>query len=189
MYSELKMDIALRHGVKKWPELPDGVFAFQSGHFIEVAVPEPVIFIVDNTTEYPPADYASRFMTVFSDKFVNALRKSGVSNIQSYKAKLVNPKTDESWDNYQVINLLEKVSCADLEKSLYRKLLGNYEFSKLVVDEQKAKGALFFRLTESHDKIIVHDDVLDFMYNEDDNPIFSGIDFDIIELSSESSNQ
>ena len=142
---------------------------------------EPLELIVDNTMAHPPTDYVTSFMPVFSDQLVEAFRKAGVNNFQTYKAILKNTNTGESWDKYQVVNILGKIACADLENSVYKVLIGTaYRFSDLVIDDEKANGALFFRLLESHDKIIVQNDVLDFMYTEEDDPIFEGLDFELI---------
>jgi hypothetical protein len=184
MYFEMEVEIGQSYGVTQWPSLPDGVSAFHSGDLITVEVPEPVEFIVDNTSEHPPVDFATHFMPVFSDRLVAAFRAAGVDNFQTYKARLKNPNTGETWDKYQVVNVLGKIACADLENSVYTVLLEpSCMFSELVINVEKANGALFFRLLESHEKIIVHNAVLDYMYTEDDDPIFDGVDFTPIKSS------
>ncbi len=178
MYFEMEVEIGQSYGVTQWPSLPDGVFAFMSGDLITVKVPEPVEFLVDNTSEHPPTDFVTKFMPVLSNRLVAAFRKAGVDNMQTYKAILRNPATGETWDSYQVVNVLGKIACADLENSVYTVNMGvDCEFSELVIDVEKANGALFFRLLESHEKIIVHNAVLDYMYTKDDDPIFEGIEF------------
>lgn len=182
MYFELKIEMGQDYGVTKWPDLPEGVHAFQTGDFISINIPQPIEFIVDNTAENPPIDLASIFMPVFSNKLIEAFRKASVDNFQTFSAVLKNPITGEQWRDYKVVNVLGKIACVDLNNSEYETMLGiGYEFSKLVLDNTKAKGALFFRLLESQDKIIVHNDVLDYMYTDDDDPIFEGVDFDPIE--------
>ncbi len=184
MYFELNDSPWEKYGVKKWPDLPEGVSAFHSGDLITVDVPEPVEFIVDNTAEHPPTDFVTSFMPVFSNRLLDAFRKAGVDNFQTYKARLKNPDTGETWDNYQVVNILGKVACADLEHSVYKERMGvNKSFKKLVIDVDKANGALFFRLLESHSKIIIHDVILDYLYDENDDPLFDGLDIKPIESS------
>ena len=118
MYYEMEIEIGQSYGVTKWPILPEGTHAFQSGDFLNIKIPEPVEFLVDNTREHPPVDFASEFMPVFSDRLVEAFRKAGVDNFQTYKAMLKNPVTGETWDSYQVVNVLGKIACADLENSV-----------------------------------------------------------------------
>ena len=178
MYFELEVEIGQKYGVIEWPQVPDGVFGFQAGDLITVPVPEPVEFLVDNTGEHPPTDFVTSFMPVFSDRLVDAFRRAGADNMQTFKAVLKNPDTGEIWDSYQVINVLGKIACADLVNSVYEDPDGmDYEFEELVIDTAQANGALLFRLAESHGMIIVNNSVLDHMYNEDDDPIFDGVDF------------
>ena len=189
MYFELESSPWEKYGVQKWPELPDGAFGFQSGDLITVEVTEPVKFIVDNTAANPPTDFVTSFMPVFSDSLISAFRKSGIDNLQTFKALLYNPETNEKWDEYQVVNILGKIACADMENSKYKHLIGDdYNFSKLVIDVEKAHGALMFRLLESHDKIIIHNDVLDYLYDENDDPIFRGLEITAIDSSRDMAN-
>jgi hypothetical protein len=180
----MTVEIGQKYGVTKWPVLPDGVGGFQAGDLISVDVPEPIEFLVDNTSKHPPTDFVTEFMPVFSDRLVEASRKSGVDNFQAYKAILKNPVTGETWSSYQVINILGVIACADMENSEYEVIMEPMcTFDKLVIDTKKANGALFFRLLESPEKIIVHNDVLNYMYTEDDDPIFEGIEFEPIKSS------
>lgn len=184
MYFEMVVGLTKKQGVTEWPVLPDGVGAFQSGDLINAEIQEPLEFIVDNTSQCPPADFATSFMPIFSDRLVDAFRRAGVDNFQTYRAILKNPETGETWGSYQVVNVLGLIACADMVNSRYSVLMEPMcTFRRLVIDTKKANGALFFRLLESPEKIIVHDDVLDFMYTEDDDPIFEGVDFEPIKSS------
>jgi len=184
MYYELRNSPFEKFGVKKWPELPDGVYAFQSGDLITVDIDQPIEFIVDNTAENPPTDFVTSFMPVLSDVLINALKEAGVDNFQTYKAVLKNPETGESWSTYQVVNILGKIACADMEKSIYKNIMGvDNEFTELVIDIKKAKNALFFRLLESHEKIILHLDIAKKLFTADNKPIFKGLKFIAIKSS------
>jgi hypothetical protein len=184
MYFEMTVEIGQKYGVTKWPVLPDGVGGFQAGDLIGVEISEPIEFLVDNTAKHPPTDFASSFMPVLSDRLIAALRKAGVDNFQTYKAVLKNPVTGESWVSYQVINVIGIIECADMDNSEYEVIMEPmHVFDKLVIDTKKANGALFFRLLEAPEKIIVHNDVLDHMYTDEGGPIFNGVDFEPIKSS------
>ncbi|NVJ10628.1 hypothetical protein HUW63_36160 [Myxococcus sp. AM001] len=178
MYFELEVEIGQKYGVMEWPKVPDGVFGFQAGDLITVPVPEPVEFLVNNTGAHPPADSVTSFMPVFSDRLVDAFRHAGADNMQTFKAILRNPVTGETWDSYKVVNVLGMVACAELDKSTYKDPGGmGYEVKELVIDTDRANGALLFRLAESQGMLIVNNSVLDHMYDEDDDPRFDGVDF------------
>lgn len=178
MYFELIVAIGQKYGVTVWPTMPDGVFGFQAADLITVPVPEPVEFLVDHTSKHPPTDFVTSYMPVFSDRLVQAFRNAGVTNIQMFKSILRNPDTGETWDAYQVINVLGEVACADLDNSVYDDPEGMaYEFEKLVIDTDRADGALLFRLAECKHMIIVNDSVLDHIYDEEGDPLFEGVDF------------
>ena len=186
MYFEMKVQAGKKNGVIKWPNLSEGVRAFQWGEKIDVKVPEPIQFLVDFTRENPPTDFASDFMPILSDRLIGAFQNAGVQNMQTFKAILVNPFTGESWDNYKVVNVTKKISCADLASSDYIELFKpSLIFMNLLISETKAQGALLFRLEESLDKILVHKDVLSYMYTKNNEPVFEGVEFDAVKSTLE----
>lgn len=182
----MKAGTGKKSGVIKWPDLPESVRAFQWGERIDVKVAEPIQFLVDFTSENPPTDFASDFIPILSDRLIIAFENAGVKSIQTFRAVLVNPVTGESWDTYKVVNLTNKVSCADLANSEYIKLFKPFFiFMNLLIDEAKAKGTLFFRLEESLDKIIVHKNVLKYMYDKNNERIFEGVKFEALRSTQE----
>lgn len=74
MYFEMVVGLTRKQGVTDWPVLADGVGGFQSGDLINVEIQEPLEFIVDNTSECPPADFVTSlcqfFLIVWSMLFV-----------------------------------------------------------------------------------------------------------------------
>ena len=63
--------------------------------------------------------------------------------------------------NYSAVNLLGLIHAADLSKSIYTAHPGgakiDVDFNRLVIDPDKARGELIFRLAESVNVILVHD--------------------------------
>lgn len=87
---------------------------------------------------------------------VAVLKSAGVGNIQTFPASVRHPETEFSYHDYLVVNILDLVACADLQKSQTDPLGPSYYFHKLKIDESKVGGLLLFRLAEYSFEIIVH---------------------------------
>lgn len=96
---------------------------------------------------------------LMSRELVDALRESGVDNIEVFPAVLVDSSTAEERDDYCVVNVVGKVAAADMKRSDGISLGDKQVFTKLTVDAKKAKDLLMFRLAESLVDVIVHEKV------------------------------
>jgi len=99
------------------------------------------------------------------DDLLAALQGAGVDNLQTFPVLLADPRANRVLENYCAVNIVGLIRCADVEKSQYDDIGGigviTLGFRRLVIDERKAAGALFFRLAESVCSIIVHEKVKD----------------------------
>jgi len=161
-YFWMRQDPAESHGVTEDPDLPDGV-SFRRGVFIAEALPLPLVFTTDNTPNEPPGDFAGAIIPLMSSSLLEALRHSGIDNLQVFPAKLENPDTGESWSDYWAVNVLGFIACADLSASTYTEIIPEgdgtpplVDFLRLVLDESKAEALPFFRLAECPDYILIN---------------------------------
>jgi hypothetical protein len=98
---------------------------------------------------------------VFSRRFIDALKSAGVRNLDIYDAEVIDRERGKSYQNYKAVNIIGRLSCADLEKSEY---LPGYKqplmkFRNLVIDESRAMGQPLFRLAENTLFILVSEPV------------------------------
>ena len=64
-----------------------------------------------------------------------------------FPAQIVSEVDGTVWNEYDAVNVLGAITCADLEHSQYSELMSDsLMFDELVVDAEKVKGALLFRL-------------------------------------------
>jgi hypothetical protein len=130
--------------------------------------PEPIQLETEEDTENPPRIYAEMYwnpIPLFSRRLVDALRDSGVDNLQTFATRLgttfgTNPPSAE---HYLAVNIVGTVSAADLNKSELNPDVAertiSADFYSLTVDEAKARGFLMFRLLENISAVLVHERV------------------------------
>lgn len=152
-------------GVIRNTEFEDKTVSFSQGCLIKSRIPVPIQFAVNSTMDDPPPDFTGILIPVLSNRLVKALQDIGVDNLQCFPAKLVNEKTNETWTEYQAVNIVGTIACADLSKSEYEELGGGlFGFDQLVVNPEKINGLIFFRLAEDPSEIIAHKKVGDYLY-------------------------
>ncbi len=104
-------------------------------------------------------DYYSE-CSLMTPKLIDVLRKAGVDNLQVFEAKVLDAKTGEEISvPFSFVNVLGLVSCANMDESEHSPLGSINYFHELVIDEERAKGALMFRLAESRFEVIVAEPV------------------------------
>lgn len=149
--------------ISRGPSIPGN---WRDGTVITQAVPQPLIYLLD--PDYPGSPkplYKECAIPAMRDDVADALRQSGVDNIQYFQAILRDPKSGREYSDYKSFNVVGIISCADMGSS---QLMGtsdstmiDADFSGLVIDESKTGGALLFRLGESVSAIVVHQRVRD----------------------------
>jgi hypothetical protein len=152
------------------PDVP-GVESWISGAAIDVPVPQPLEFEVETDEDDREPDKPGMLLEMYqygvvlmTERLVNALRESGVDNLQAFDALIRDPRANRVVTDYKVVNVVGVIAAADMAKStLYEVPVGppliDVSFDSLVIDEKRAGGQLLFRLAESLSAIIVHDRV------------------------------
>lgn len=101
-----------------------------------------------------------RLSALMSPALVDALRKVGVDNLQTFPVYIEDAFTGEPLNReYLLVNVIGLISCACLDASDHSPIGDTFYFHKLSIDENKAKGLLMFRLAESPFEIIVEEKV------------------------------
>ena len=174
-YYEMVENIFKEYSIYESPSLPydKGL----DGDLITEEFKQPLIFKTNNTMENPPDDYPGSLIHVLSDRFVKALEKAGIDNMQCFDAILINPDTGDKWETgYKAVNFIGTIDCVDVEKSDYDEIgLGVLAFRDIAIDEKKANGALCFHIPQSPDKIILHESVLDYL--DEHAPELEGMEY------------
>jgi hypothetical protein len=126
-------------------------------------LPEPLEFVVGPYGgDYIP-DYFQPSIPLMHDRLLAVLREAGVDNIDSYSAILSSKDDSERFSSFKAVNIIGAIQCADLEASVCEveepDVPGGVSFDSLVIDEDRAKGAIFFRLYERPRGLVVIDSV------------------------------
>lgn len=128
-------------------------------------VPVPLEINLDPTFGTTLPDFLDDSLLLMSDQMVEAIRRAGVDNIDTYKAVLIDQENDKRFENYNAVQIIGRIAAADLGESdvFDPENIGHtlVQFRKLVVDESKITNALMFRLHENISTILIHDRVKD----------------------------
>ena len=100
-------------------------------------------------------------LPLFSDRLLRVLKDAGVRNLDLYDAEVIDRERGKVYANYKAVNIVGRMSCADLEKSEYSAGAKPplMRFSRLFVDETRALGVSLFRLAEDTLFILVSEHV------------------------------
>lgn len=118
-----------------------------AGRKLAFAVPEPLIY----TLEPGQGDLLPMYTEgepIMRQDMIDALRASGVDNLDLYRAIVRDPDTRQEWTNYWAFNVLGLVAAA-------------VEKPALGIDEAKTMGLFLFRLVEAPSLIVVDERVMD----------------------------
>ncbi|MFC1610270.1 hypothetical protein ACFL6C_04880 [Myxococcota bacterium] len=161
-YYELEPDIFGKYVPKITSDLGEGI-RFKSGSLIQGQVPSPIVFATNHSAADPPKGMHGRIVPVMSDELIGALQQAGVSNLQCFAAELRSNIDGTVWNNYQAVNVIGLIACADLDRSEYTGIIdrpGEWSlplmaFEDLKIDPARSRDALLFRLAEDPTVIIV----------------------------------
>jgi len=101
---------------------------------------------------YPGSD-------LMQERLVDVLRSAGVNNLQTFPVEIIREGTDEKVPGYVVVNIVGRVSCADIGLSKTEPLADVYYFHNLVIDPKRTSGLLVYRVNESPMIVLVHENV------------------------------
>jgi hypothetical protein len=163
MYYEVMPDMYADFGVTDDPVPRPGLFML--GQPFTQALPEPVVFPVDNTDEHPPRGMEGISVPVWSGALLRCLQGAGVDNLQVFHATLRNDAGRE-WRDYFAVNVLGAVSCMakSTEATKVAERPSGMQFAKvhkLVINPARAAGLELFRLAESPTLLLMHQRLFD----------------------------
>lgn len=93
-------------------------------------------------------------------QFYQDLLDCGVDNIEVQPAVINDVVKGIVFENYLLLNIIGRVSCADMDKSEYTEIgEGMNTMNKLVIDGNKTHGLLLFLLHQDTDCIVIHEQV------------------------------
>jgi len=134
---------------------------WNDGHPIEAPIDEPIVYALD-------PDYPGNMLALYDiaellirDDLLATLRRSGVDNLQVFRAIIEDPTTGSRHENYSAVNIVGVVAAADMAESVPMTAGGMSlgGFDSLVVDETRAGDLLMFRLAEAVNAIVIHERV------------------------------
>jgi hypothetical protein len=148
--------------VDGYPKLPGGPWF--TGAKLVFPVPQPLRFML--SSEYRgslKALYRPNIPLMRTD-LLQVLQEAGVDNLELFDAVLEDPVTGAKHHNYKAFNVLGLVAAADMEQSVRAPINESSEmidvfFDSLVIDPTKTHDLLLFRLAQSVNAVIVHENV------------------------------
>ncbi|HKO63823.1 MAG TPA: DUF1629 domain-containing protein [Candidatus Nitrosocosmicus sp.] len=147
--------------LKSWPQF-EGV-NWMLGGKIEKEIPAPILVELDPNNPGLMMPMFDSGILLFSDEMISVLHKIGIENFQCFDATIRDTEKNIDYTNYKVINIIGLVAAANLDKSDYNAHGGNAEidtdFDSLSIDNSKINGQRMFRLKESVNGIVIHEDV------------------------------
>ena len=145
------------------------------------AEPPPVPVEVDLNPEFPGIllPMFDKGILLFSDAMLSSVRAAGVDNLDVYSASLSDPASGVTHTGYKAVNNIGTVAAANLAESDFQAPSGSplvdTDFDSLVIDEERAKGLLMFRLAECVTAIIIDERVMQRL-NQDRIPYLDFVD-------------
>jgi len=128
------------------------------------SVPIPVTLKEGRETA-PKADYLEAPLPLMSKKLLYSLEEAGVNNIDAYPVEVCDTTGKVVYEDYFAVNIVGKVSAADLEKSVYDKnqtdTVISKSFDSLSINEDEAMGLMLFRLAENIGVVLVDQQIKD----------------------------
>lgn len=126
--------------------------------------PDPIELTWDPDTEdgIKMAFYPTSVVLMLKD-LISVLREAGVDNLDTYPVVIRSKTNSEVCHDYLAVNIIGSVAAADMEQSeIIDEGDGMVDvmFGSLVIDEDKARGHLLFRLAQSAIAVVVHEDVV-----------------------------
>ena len=140
---------------------------WMSGTELRFDVPTPIIYELeedeyDEPPNIPPFDDSLPIPYMHNDLY-EAFLAAGVNNLQVYDAVIRDLKRGIEHNDYKAFNVVGVVSAANMDESEMMNIsdseIIDADFDRLVIDEDKCRGQLLFRLAENISAIIVDERV------------------------------
>lgn len=135
--------------------------SWTAGSLITETLPSPLEFELEPSSGDYVTDFFPPAIPLMTERMLAALAAAEVDNIQAFDAVLADRKGRPIPERFRAVNILGRIACADLEASECTvedpEVPIGVDFESLVIDESRANDALFFRLHEAPNGIVVHE--------------------------------
>lgn len=142
------------------PSLRDGWYG---GRRFQKQPQEPVVVKIQPNNERSELLPYFGTATLMRNDFYQALRETGVDNIDVYEAIIQSKDGDIAYKGYKAFNLIGLIRAADLGRTDFNdppaSRLIDASIKKLEIDLTKTNGLLMFRLAEYVGAVLVHEKV------------------------------
>lgn len=146
----------------------DAPRSFITGKRVTPPDPLPLEYVMEVDVDESPVMFPFfPHVNLMNARLMNVLADAGVDNLQIFPARITDPNTNTTYDDYFAVNVVGLVECADMARSDHAPLADLFFFHKLVIVPDKPKGLPLFRLAESPIDIIVHERVARAIRNAD----------------------
>jgi len=170
MYYVLQSDTASSGKYVYFPDEPDGYDGDQWRTGAQMKEAPALTLISDDTRTTKLSDMLlnAADLHVYSPKLIATLTAAGVDNLQYFPIAIRHPKKGKPRDDYQVANIVGRMTCVDIEHSNVSYLRsGNIrsveEFKifedRIVPLKGKKSPPLLFRLGESEFVVLAHEKI------------------------------
>ena len=132
---------------------------FSTGHYFpkEFSIEGP--FVVSLDDRFINGDMATLYIipaVISTKQFYNHLTSLGIDNIEVHPVIIKNEVEDTENHDYVLLNIIGRITCADMNQSEYSSLGdGMNIINKLVIDRSKTHGQEFFLVHEDTDCIVI----------------------------------
>ncbi|MBL8344151.1 MAG: hypothetical protein JNN03_01835 [Rubrivivax sp.] len=126
--------------------------------------PSPIEVHIDEGESGLVLELYDANIALMSGRLAAALKGAGVTNVDFYSAVVIDHDKGTRHLDHVAFNVVGAIALADLRRSTFSAhdgLTVSVDFDRLVLAEARARGALFFRLAESVNGIVVHQRVRD----------------------------
>jgi hypothetical protein len=103
-----------------------------------------------------PDDFSDHNIPLMSKRLKEAIESAGVDNITFYPVTVRTKKETYEYFAFNLVGLVSVVDPASEIKSPDGDFLGDSSITDLVIDDEKGRGLLMFRLKEKFSVILVH---------------------------------
>lgn len=124
--------------------------------------PQPIEVLIDVGESGQLLELYDATIAIMSKRLADALLAAGVSNIDFYDVVVADMETGMRHESHVAFNIVGAVSAADLSRSNFNAPDGpliSVDFDGLTIDSHRPRDALFFRLAESVNGIVVHEKI------------------------------
>ena len=149
-------------GVNRLDVDPDLGEPWLSGRPLDFVPPKPIRFQIDKSS--PGAEMRAVYIgayPLYRNDVLQCLSQAGVTNLETFDVKLVNNIDGKVYDNYKAVNILGLIYCLDNDTGNMLEMSEDVLFDGIDINEEKAAGALLFRLAENVTAVIVHEKVVE----------------------------